>query len=82
MRRRSAVILAVTLGLALGACGGDDSDDGATSGSPASEDSGEQASGAAIPDTPVTELASGETVSVRQTAAADKPTLYWFWAPY
>lgn len=79
----AARALALAVVFALGACGGssDDSGEGAAlAGADGSTE--EQAAGAGIPDTMVLDLATDTPVSVRSTLATDKPTLYWFWAPF
>ena len=89
------VVPAVTSGLFLTGCGGDDDEEGAApaSGSPTEETAAEEPAaeepagddpvvGGIVPDTTVLDLATGHNVSVRSTVAADKPTLFWFWAPH
>ncbi len=73
MRRTRILIVAVTLGLA--ACGGSSS----------------QSSGNAPPTTPanvklpaveVQNSGTGETVNFASILPAEKPVLFWFWAPH
>lgn len=80
MRARRPVFLALALGMTLAACGGGGGDGDSGDGPAAAPSEESQAGG--VPDTTVLDLASNEKVSVASTVAADKPTLYWFWAPY
>lgn len=82
MRKRYALGLALVAGLALAGCGGDDDSgqvaapvDGGEASAPEPEPGG-------VADVAMVDLASGQTVSMATTLATDKPTLYWFWAPY
>ncbi len=51
-----------------------------TTGAPAATATTSPAS--AVPDTVVRDVATGADVKIRALGLADRPTLYWFWAPH
>jgi len=84
MRRRGALGLVLVALVGLGACGGDD-DAGPSASPPAATGDAEPAAsgGESAPaGIPLLDLASGSEVALQTVAATDKPTLYWFWAPF
>lgn len=47
-----------------------------------SGDAGSGADPRGLPDVTVTDVASGEAVTLASVTTPDRPTLVWFWAPF
>lgn len=66
------------------ACGGgsDSSGSSGTTRAPATAPTAPAAAGTDVPDVTVRDVGTGADVNLRSLALADRPTLYWFWAPH
>jgi len=73
MRRTLPVALAAVLTLVAAACSGTTTTTTAEGGA---------SLGSGIPELVVTDVDTGEQVTLASVVPADKPTLLWFWAPH
>ncbi len=73
MRRTGILIVAVTLGLA--ACGG-------SSNQPSGNAPRTTPANVTLPAVEVRNSGTGETVNFASVLPAEKPVLFWFWAPH
>ena len=66
------------------ACGGREGSSGSsgTTGAPATGQTSPAAAGTDVPDVTVRDVGTGADVNLRTLALAERPTLYWFWAPH
>lgn len=74
----AALLLAVS-------CGGGGGDPSVSSGTSPSDSPPPAAAAPArtdVPDVTVRDVRTGADVNLRTLALADRPTLYWFWAPH
>jgi hypothetical protein len=87
MELRRSGLLAVVALLAV-SCGGDGDRDLDTSAAPVTAaTTGTTVGGAPpaeveVPDAVLTDVASGEEVSLRSMVPSERPVLFWFWAPH
>lgn len=82
---RPAMAVILALGVTAWACGGGDSESVGGPLAPATGTAPVPATAAGnngLPDAEVRDVASGATQTVRALAPADRPTLFWFWAPH
>jgi hypothetical protein len=84
MLRRTGVLLGLVLVLSGGCAKSDGPPERSasppTSGVPAT--TGPTAVPTAVPDVVVRDVATGADVNIRALGLAERPTLYWFWAPH
>lgn len=87
MQLRRTGLLAV-VALLAGSCGGSADRDDDTSAAPVTAVTTGTTVGSAppaaveVPDAVLTDVASGEEVSLRSMVPSERPVLFWFWAPH
>ena len=77
MRPAAIKRLFVALALVLAGCGS-----GQDTGTAAPAAGGDGAQATVLPDLSVTDIATGDQVTLRSLVPADRPVLLWFWAPH
>ncbi|MGH8999679.1 MAG: hypothetical protein ACRDY7_09845 [Acidimicrobiia bacterium] len=78
MRGSRAVAVAVTVLLALGGgCGGGDDDDDGQAAAPATPGGPGE-----VPEASMRDVSTGEELELASLVPAERPILFWFWAPH